>query len=175
MKANTMSDKTITKEYLIMRDIVCKYHPDYKSSRKAIKNAHHYNVELLVEETMAAIGKYKYIDAAHHDFSDGSDSKTASIRNSTTGSSGVGEICNVISPGGSSKKGALRVVIYNSITQKLMYFFLPKKIWSKLNINIHPTTNIGRLFFTYNKKTSSIRKFVGYECKDFIELAKRKS
>jgi hypothetical protein len=164
----------ITKEYLIMCDIVCKYHPDYKGSRRAIKNAHHYNVERLVEETMAHVGKYKFIDSDHCDFSDGSDSKTASIRLSPTGSSGIGTIGNVISAGGISKKGALRLVIYNSITQTLMYYFLPKKMWDKLKINVHPTTNFGRIFFTFSIKEGVIKKFVGYQCKDFAALAKRK-
>jgi hypothetical protein len=169
-----MATKNITKEYLIMRDIVCKYHPDYKGSRKAIKNCHHYNVELLVEETMAYVGKYKFIDGDHCDFSDGSDSKTSSIRLTSNGSSGSGELSNVISPGGTSKKGALRVVIYNSITQTLMYYFLPKSAWNNLKINIHATTNMGRLFFTYSIKDGLIKKFAGYECKDLATLAKQK-
>ena len=170
-----MATKLVTKEYLIMRDIVCKYHPDYKGSRKAIKNAHHYNVELLVEETMAHVGKYKFIDGDHCDFSDGSDSKTASIRFTANRTSGSGEISNVISAGGESKKGALRVVIYNAITQSLMYYFLPKSAWNNLTINIHPTTNLGRLFFTYNLKEHVIKKFIGFECKDFATLAKQKA
>lgn len=166
---------TITKEYLIMRDIVCKFHPDYKGSRKAAKNAHHYNVERLVEETMAFMGNYKFINADHCDFLDGSDAKTVTIRYTSKGTSGVGEITNVISPGGSKKKGALRVVAYNSITQSLMYYFLPKKHWTKLSINIHPTTNMGRLFFNYSIKTKTVKKFIGYECKDFVELATRRT
>jgi len=170
-----MATKLVTKEYLIMRDIVCKYHPDYKGSRKAVKNAHHYNVELLVEETMAYVGKYKFIDGDHCDFSDGSDSKTVTIRYKDKNQyTGIGEISNVISPGGSEKQGALRIVAYNSITQSLMYYFLPKKHWSKLNINIHPTTNLGRLFFNYSVKSDTVKKFIGFECKDFATLAKQK-
>ena len=170
-----MTTQALSKEYLIMRDIVCKYHPTYKGSRKALQNAHHFNIELLVEETLAAVGGYRYIDAAHCDFSDGSDSKTASIRYNVHSNNGSGEIPNVISPGGNHKKGALRIVIYNAITQSLMYYFLPKNFWSKVNINIHPTTNMGRIFFNYSLKTGHINKFLGYECASFEELATRKS
>lgn len=166
----------LSKEYLIMRDIICKYHPIYKGNRRALKNPSHYNVERLVEETMALVGKrYKYIDAAHCDFSDGTDSKTSSIRYDRKNNTCTGLIGNVVSPGGTKKKGALRLVIYNAFTKELMYYFIPKKAWSKMNISIHPTTKMGRLFYCYNRRTNSITKFEGYECKDFVDLAKRKN
>jgi len=38
-------------------------------------------------------------------------------------------------------------------------------------ITIHPTSKIGKIVFSYNLKKDTIRKFEGFECKSFRQLA----
>jgi hypothetical protein len=160
----------LTKEYLIMKEIVCKYHPDYKRSRTAIKNAHHYKVERLVEETMALVGGYERVDEAHYDFSDLSDSKTSTITKNKKWNSGSGKITGVArETSDETKWGDLRVVIYNSVTEKMMYYFLPYKFWIHY---IYYSNNIGSIPYTYNVYLDKISRFEEYRCDTFESLAK---
>ncbi len=168
------------KEMILMREVICKYHPDFVASsslRKfGLKNPKNFNVPRLIEESMAATGKYKFIDAEHADFSDGTDCKTASISVSPTSpgkNTHRGEISNVSTAGGELKKGGLRCIVYNPHKQLLRYYYLPKSFW-ETSIRIHPTSGIGKLVYTYNITKDVICKLVGFECKTFEELAKKK-
>lgn len=163
----------MSKEILLIKDIISQYHPIFSESkdlkRLAKKHPEYFNVCSLVEESMAAAsgGKYKFVNGAHADFSDGSDSKTSSINLQSS----RGEFGNVVSPGGFYKSGALRCVVYNPFSQSLMYYFLPKKAW-ETEVNFHPTTNFGRIIFSYNRNQGRIVKFDQYRCNSFIDLAR---
>jgi hypothetical protein len=130
-------------------------------------------VERLVEETMARVGGLQFIDAAHADFSDGSDAKTASIRVNSTkvgSNSHVGEITGVQTSGSGLKSGALRCVIYNPHSDRLMYYFLPWHFWTQ-HITRHPSSGIGKIMYCYNAKTQSIVKFQDHQLSSFKALA----
>lgn len=167
-----------SKEQAIVSEIIVPFHPRFKNSRDRsadiIANPLDYKVERLVEQTFAAIGNYKWTDGEHADFSDGSDSKTASIRvnPAVTGSiSHNGEISNVETAGGGRKLGALRTVIWNPHKGDLRYYFLPKDFWSQY-ITIHPSSGIGKIIFAYNREKDYIRKFEGFQASNFKQLAK---
>jgi hypothetical protein len=167
----------MSKHYVLMRDVITQYHPQFRKSTAlceyGLTNPHIFNVERLVEECMAAVGPYEFIDGDHADFSDGSDCKTASIRLKVAGTSinsFTGEISGVETAGGGRKAGALRAVIYNPHKDKLMYYFLPKRVWAN-HITIHPTSGAGKVMFSYNKKHDDIVKFTGHECSSFRQLA----
>jgi hypothetical protein len=167
----------VSKEYLIMRDIICAYHPSFFKNKKlrkfGLEQPGLFKVEKLVEQSMASLGSYDYIDAAHADFSDGSDSKTASIsiNPKVIGQKSYrGYISSVSNVGGNQKAGALRCVIYNPHKQDLRYYFLPKNFWID-HVIIDCGSGEGRIEYLYNIDKDTINKFKGYECVDFEELA----
>jgi hypothetical protein len=167
-----------SKEQAIVSEIIVPYHPRFKNSRDRsadiISNPLDYKIERLVEQALAAVGNYKWIDAEHADFSDGSDSKTASIRVNPSAPGSVshnGEVSNVETSGGGRKLGALRTVIWNPHKGNLMYYFLPKDFWSE-KITTHPSSGIGKIIFAYNREKDYIKKFEGMNVTTFRQLAR---
>lgn len=166
--------KTIT----MFKDIVREYNTTFNMPEiwQAVeKHPKIFNIEHLVELTMAEVGGYEFIDAEHCDFSDGSESKTSSVSPNPT-SAGRNtyrwEISNVISSGGKSKSGPIRLVLYNPHTEQCTYYFIPETQFENLGINVHPTTNVGRIFGTWNSKTNRIGKLVDFELPNFETLAR---
>ena len=167
----------MSKNSLLLTEVVFKYHPDYVGHKKrqqiALKNPHHYNVEIMVEEALAHVGSYTRTNGALSDFSDDSDSKTSSIRTTSCNASCnvyPGQIRGVSTIRGNDKIGALRCIIYNPHREQLMYYFLPKSIWTPMIARAK--SQDGRICFTYNSQYNDITKFVGYECDNFEELAR---
>ena len=167
----------MSKNLVLMRDVICVHHPKFIKSEVlrnwGMEDPDIFNVERLVEQCLAAVGPYDLIDEAHADFSDGSDSKTASIRVSAAAPGSIcyrGEISGVEAAGGGRKAGALRCTIYNPHKDELKFYFLPKSVWSQ-SITIHPTSLRGKIVYTYNKYHDYIPKFQGYECSSFTDLA----
>jgi hypothetical protein len=170
------------KASVILREIVFKHHPDFNrrsaARRLAERSPGIFRVERLVEETMALVGGYKFIDGHHEDCNDGTEIKTASVyifENQKSKTSFLGEVSNVRSPGGIDKTGALRVVIYNPANkqgEELRYYFLPKYMWED-DITVHPTSNVGKIRFNYHLITDKIKKFEDGRCETFEQLATR--
>jgi hypothetical protein len=130
-------------------------------------------VTRLIEESLSALGGYEFIDADHSDYSDGSDSKTASIRarpKTSSGNTFCGEIAAVSSAAGVLKEGALRCTVYNPHLDILQYYYLPKSMWQN-HITRHPTSGIGKIVFSWHKPTQSIKLLDDYRCGSFQELA----
>jgi hypothetical protein len=161
----------MSKQQLIMSEIIFKYHPYFKHNiilrmigKKYLKI---FNIELMVEDCLASAGGYKVTNQNHFDFDDlvMSDSKTCSIYKSARG-----EISGVSTSAGVLKLGSLRCIIYNPFTNKLMYYYLPKTVWSEW-VCVHPTTKKGKIRFNYNIEKNCIPRFKGYECSSFKELA----
>ena len=102
----------MTKQELLFHEVIFNHHPDFRTNTvlkdHAIKKPLHFNPEHLVEEAMAHLGGYEFLDADGYDFSDYSDSKTASI-----GENGVATVGNILGRGkhGEAKIGDLRVVL----------------------------------------------------------------
>jgi len=167
----------VTKNSIIMSEIVAKYHPRFRKADTkalALSMPEVFHTPLLVEQSMAAVGGYKFIDGEHCDFDDGSECKTASIRvngSGTSVNSFATEISNVISPGGVYKSGDIRLVMFNPHTNGLEYYFLPWEDWTEMKINIHPTTNYGRIMTTYNKSKNTIKLLNDFKISTFRQLA----
>jgi hypothetical protein len=168
----------MSKNLVLMRDVICVYHPEFRKSKDlqayGLKHSDIFNVERLIEESLAAVGPYQFINGDHADFSDGTDSKTASIRVNPIKpgtNSHKGEISGVETAGGGQKAGALRCTIFNPHTDSLKFYFLPKSMWSR-NITIHPSSGVGKIMYTYHRPYDHIVKFHGHECSSFEELAR---
>ena len=158
----------MTKNQIFMRDLICKYHPEFAKSADlrlyGLKHSDIFNIERLIEESLAAIGPYAFVDSDGYDFSDFSDSKTTTI-NINTGKANVGSI--------ETKIGALRITAFNPFKEAADFFFVPAS-----HVPIVKTACYGvnshkeRILFTYSKKHQDHYGFFEkYRVANFEELA----
>lgn len=158
------------KRELLLREVIIPNHPTFRESVNIETiNPEWFDVSLLLEEAMAYVGGYDWVNLPHMDFSDGSDCKSSTVNERKRGL-----IDRVISHGGKEKSGMLRVVIYNSISQKVMYYALPKKAWISM-AKRHPTNKQGSISYGYKVETDSIPKLEDFRCATFLELSKKKN
>ena len=162
-----------------MRDIVVKYHPDFTCSRYVrnlgLRKPELFNIERLVEESLAATGGYNFVDEPGRDFDDpaNSDSKTVSVvSNSNTRPSYVFSIHNV-----DTKIGSLRVSVFNPWKDSVDYMYLPKlavDYWQE-NDGTRGTANVTkqRIRTTWTAATDHYNKLEDYRVGSFTELAQR--
>jgi len=175
-----MSDK----HELSFKEIISKYHPDYKNLGKSeiklfLERSKHLKVENLVEESVA----YRHIELAKRkkqktsynhvpnghgkDLSDGSDVKFVSLTHSFDTKNNCYKhrvSITITSPSGEYKVGALRVVLYNNISQQLEYYFLPKKAWIKW------CGNSSKNLYLNSPASGIIHKIQKYRLESFDEL-----
>lgn len=171
----------MSKAQMLLKEIIFVHHPDFVGQAHTQKivyaGADWVNTERLIEHTMAHVGGYNFIDGDHEDFDDGTDSKTASVRlNPVPKGSQQGHILEISGigrggAGGSLKKGALRVVLYNPVAQRLDYFFIPKAAWAGM-LKYHPTSGIAKIVATWNSKTDTCNKLDPFKVSSFEELAR---
>lgn len=150
-----------------MRDVICVYHPSFNSSpdlqKFGLEMPERFNIERLIEETLAAVGPYRYVDEEGYDFTDYSDSKTTTINANTR----VGTIGSV-----ETKIGALRITAYNPFKDAADFFYVSKRDLKYVKspcygVNDHKE----RILFTYTAKGDTYNTFDDYRVKDFRELA----
>lgn len=178
--SNAYETNLMAKAKLMMHDIL-PHHPElgrYPSALRKyfLENSDESNVERMFEKTLAHIGDYKFTNGDHCDFSDKSDAKTSSVTLKPTkpgASTHMGRITGIGHVSGSIKSGAIRLAVYIAPKQKINYYYLPKKFWSKLNLHTGRTGEIG-ISFSYNSETDTIPKFEFCRVKNIIELAKAK-
>lgn len=157
----------MSRELTLMRDVICQYHPDFVVSRDlrrfGLKNPTIFNVERLIEESLAAVGNMRFVDAEGYDFEpDYSDSKTCTVNARTR----VGQINSV-----EAKVGALRVTVYNPVRSGLDYFYIPKRDVQRVK---KPCYGISehkeRIQFTYSVK-GNYGTLADFQVRDFVELS----
>jgi hypothetical protein len=157
----------MSKSLVLMRDVICVYHPSFNSSRDlqkfGLEMPERFNIERLIEETLAALGPYRYVDEEGYDFTDYSDSKTTTINANTR----VGTVGSV-----ETKIGALRITAYNPFKESADYFYVSKRDLKYVKspcygVNDHKE----RIVFSYSKKGDNYGIFEDYRVKDFRELA----
>lgn len=162
----------MSKEFVLMRDVITQYHPAFINSRDmrrtGLANPKLFNIELLVEESLAEVGGYKFVDAKGYDFSDFSDSKTTTVNANT----GIVTISSV-----ETKIGALRITAYNPFKESADCFFVPA---SDLDIVREPcygnNSHKQRIKFTFSKKYEDhYGWFEKYRVDNFKILAKSKA
>jgi hypothetical protein len=157
----------MTREVVLMRDLICQYHPEFVSSsdmrRCGIRRPDLFNVERLVEESLEAVGGYQFVDADHYDFDDYSDSKTGSVNFKTRRV----EIGNV-----ETKIGALRITVYNSHRDRLDYFFVPSRDLDFVRSPCYGNqSHKERIQFTWNHNKDHFNWFEDFRVSSFVELA----
>ena len=109
----------------LMRDLICCYHPEFVNSRDmrrcGLRRPDLFNVERLVEESLAAVGGYDFVDEAGRDFNDrwNSDSKTTTVIPD-------GRSKSMIISSIENKIGSLRVTIYNPFKDSVDFMYIPR-------------------------------------------------
>ena len=158
----------MSKSLVLMRDVICVYHPSFNSSpdlqKFGLEMPERFKIERLIEETLAALGPYRYVDEEGYDFTDYSDSKTTTINSNTR----VGTINSV-----ETKIGALRITAYNPFKESADYFYVSKRDLKYVKspcygVNDHKE----RILFSYSTRGDSYGIFEDYRVKDFRELAR---
>jgi len=167
----------MSKNLTFMREIVCRYHPAFKRSadlRKfGIKHSDIFNIERLVEESLAAVGGYDFVDEDGRDFNcaHNSDSKTVSVVNN----GGVQQRKVIIIGSVENKIGSLRVTIYNPFKPGIDFMYIPKKAVQKLMENTGTTGNENkikqRIRATWNPERDDYNKLEQYRVGSFKDLA----
>ena len=151
-----------------MRDVICVYHPSFNSSpdlqKFGLEMPERFNIERLIEETLAAVGPYRYVDEEGYDFTDYSDSKTTTINANTR----VGTINSV-----ETKIGALRITAYNPFKESADYFYVSKRDMKYVKspcygVNDHKE----RIKFTYSSRGDAYGMFEDYRVNSFEDLAR---
>ena len=158
----------MSKNLVLMRDIVCVHHPEFNKEgilrTTGLTHPNRFNVELLIEETLAAIGPYDFVDAEGYDFTDYSDSKTTSINQKT----GVGTVSSV-----ETKIGSLRITAYNPLKDAVDFFFVHKKYLNHVKQPCYGNnSHKERILFTYSSRyEDNYGWFENYRVKTFEDLA----
>ena len=157
----------MSKNLVLMRDVVCVYHPEFRVSKDlrgyGLKYPDIFNIERLIEESLAAVGPYELVDREGYDFTDLSDSKTTTINASTR----VGTIGSV-----ETKIGALRITAYNPFKESADFFYVSKRDVKYVKSPCYGNNDHKeRIVFTYSKKGDTYNMFEDYRVKSFQELA----
>jgi len=156
-----------------MRDIVCIYHPEFRKSRslrmRGLKNPKMFNIEHLIEESLAAVGGYDFVDEAGYDFlPDYSDSKTVTVVNN-------GQTKVIIIQSVENKIGSLRVTIYNPYKNSIDFMYIPKKdvqYWMENTGTTGSANKIKqRIRTSWNLERDDYNKLEQYRVGSFKELA----
>lgn len=181
-----MCQKTAKKKAMI-EQMAIKYHPDFIKDASAAKRLMRYfEVTQIFEEALAHIGNIDFIDAGHHDFSDGTEAKTASVTESkshgkisTTYFNGA--VTNVTTPAGIPKSGDIRLGVFNQYHSRMDYFYLPHHVWTSVYTQGGPDTKYtsGKIPIAYNAirdEYSFAKKDARYNmdlfrCESFEDLA----
>jgi len=158
----------MSKSLVLMRDIICIYHPRFRVSKDlrayGMEAPDIFNIERLVEESLAAVGPYEFVDQDGYDFTDLSDSKTTTINaNTRTGTIGSVE----------TKIGALRITAYNPFKESADYFYVSKRDMKYVKspcygVNDHKE----RILFKWSEKGDTYNMFEDYRVKSFEDLAR---
>lgn len=160
----------MTKNEVFMRDIIIKYHPEFRKSaelrEQGIKHPDMFNIEYLVEQSLAAVGPYEFVDEAGYDFTDFSDSKTVTV-NAKTGNTCIQNV--------ETKIGPLRVIVYNPFTGTSDYFFVSKNQVKKIKKPSSGKKSVGKekIEFRYSTFRDGYGKFEQYRVSTFKDLALR--
>ena len=156
------------KNLLLMQDVIYNYHPNFSVGsdfhKVGLIDPCSFNITRLVEQSLASVGGYTHIDAHGYDFSDFSDSKTATVAEYD---------CAMRINSVQNKIGAIRVTTYNPHNNSLAYFFLPHSVVKKYKEASGTTKNKTgkRLRVTWNKKDNHYNSFEYYRLNTFEELA----
>ena len=162
------------KDTVLFEKIVMKYHPDfmYRDNLEkdlAINDAINgrYNVEFLIEETIALCGGLKRSSEKGMDYTDKTDCKTCSVQHRDVMRSN--SMRWVITSTG-AKQSWLRTVVYNPFLASVAFFMIP--LHSRLkNYNVQ-VNGRGRIDGVYRLGPDLYEGIEKYRYQDFTGICK---
>lgn len=163
----------MSKSLVLMRDVICIYHPEFRKSKElqsyGMKHSEIFNVERLIEESLANVGGYDFVDADGYDFNDAwnSDSKTVTVI--PDGKSKTAVVSSV-----ENKIGSLRITIYNPFKGSLDFMYIPFSRWYGLREQCYGKSGGSKekLRIRWNQADDYYNGgFDNFLVKDFTELA----
>lgn len=162
----------MSKNLVLMREVITQYHPDFVTNNElnkyALSHPHIFDVPRLVEETLAYVGGYNFVDAYGHDFDDSvfSDSKTTSLCKN-------GRNAKVFTIGSVEHKiGSLRVIIYNPWADSLDFMYIPKEHVVMLKEGCGAKMHFKqKIRGTWNEDKDHYNKMEPYRVSSFVKLA----
>lgn len=168
----------MNKNYMLIKNIVNKYHPNFKNNPEYQKFALEFydilNVERLIEQTLAVVGGYNFIDEVGRDFDciSNSDSKTVTVVNN-----GGRDQSRVMIIGSVEHKiGSLRVTVYNPYKNDIDFLYIPRDDVQQLmeNDGTRGSAMIKkkRIRATWSPSRDTYNKLEKYRVNSFEELAK---
>jgi hypothetical protein len=133
-----------------------------------MKHSAIFNIERLIEESLAAVGGYNFVDETGRDFDCkwNSDSKTVTvIPDGKARTAVIGSIENKI--------GSLRITIYNPFKETLDFMYIPRKQVQLRKECCYGKTgaNKEKLRIRWNLANDHYNAFDEFLVKDFKELA----
>ena len=154
-----------------MRDVVVKHHPAFTASpdlqRYGLTNPDIFNIERLIEESLAAVGGYDFVDEPGRDFNDhwNSDSKTTTVI--PDGHSRTAVISSI-----ENKIGSLRITIYNPWKDSVDYAYIPRKAVKELSEpNYGKASYKEKIRSRWNQRFDYYNRIEEFRVKTFEELA----
>lgn len=168
--ASKVTDNAVAGDMLIVEELSkhLKYTPDERKFLKRLVKKGAISVESLLEEAISKVGKIERSIQDGQDFKDKSDAKKATVTvNDTKTEARAATIGNV-----SGKKGKLRIMVAEPLTQKLYYFIVPnKEVKNKHSLKIG-FTKTGHLSKRKSKTDDSFNKrvWLKYNVNSFKEL-----
>lgn len=165
----------MSKHLKLMTEIVCQHHPEFIAckdlTRYGLKHPEIFNIERLVEESLAHRGNYKFVDEDGYDFTDLSDSKTVTVVNN----GGKKQAKVVIIQNVENKIGALRTTVYNPYNDSVAYFYIPKRDVRLLKENSGTAgsqyTQKERIRTSWSSSRDHYNRLENYRVNTFQELA----
>ena len=156
-------------EVAAMREIVFRYHPDFRALSKHTRtifleqaNRGTQNIPMFLEQCVSYVSGLRRSNVPGEDHEDGSDTKFVTIRRGLNGgkfgyTAGIGNLAN--------KRGTLRVVVYIEPRRTFQYFVIPYAGWSVLTCK-----NGQDIRLSYNRQTGRVSKIWPFEVSSFAQL-----
>jgi hypothetical protein len=157
------------KNLVLLRDVINVYHPTFSTNKQlqkyALESPTAFNVERLIEECLAHVGGYDFVNEEGRDFNDttNSDSKTLTV-NPAKRRAELGSIANKI--------GSLRITIYNPHKDNVDYMYMTYEEWNYFKVACHGKNQEDktRLLMSWSRN-GHYNQFERFRVADFIELA----
>jgi len=160
----------MSKQRTFLRDVIIptlpELFPTEAAKSYALTNPHIYNVEHLVELCLAKVGGYDFVDAEGYDFTDYSDSKTASVNEKTL----VVSVSSI-----ETKIGSLRICVYNPIADRVDFFYMTNREMKTYALDCAgKQSHKQRLLMRWNAGRDDYNSFEQFRVASFEELANEK-
>ena len=157
----------ISKNKLLYNEVIIKYLPAYK-----VVDFEDLKVERIIEKLIAEVGNLTWVGDKNlsYDYAcDLSDAKTCTLK--SRGKYGYAGVITSTE----TKPGALRVVIANTITETVEYFYIPNDAIKELERAVGGQKYALKrcIRFSWSKRKQAYSKIEPFRCNSFEEMCQK--